>query len=82
MPDSKLPPIGTTADPSFWNNGLRGKLCYLHGWVLAGALDCEDYAVLHECTDEQILDSIIRMELRKKGLERERKWWQGWGWWA
>ena len=50
------------SDPSQWAMTMREKLCYMHGLLIGmrphGVMDL---IPLHECTEEQILNSCLKM---------------------
>lgn len=54
-------------DPKYWGDGIRSKLCFLHGYLLGYLghdVASKDF-VLHQLTDEQITEDIIRLLARK-----------------
>jgi len=55
-------------DPKNWSSSMREKLIFFHGYMI-GTLQIKkpDFINVTQSSEEQILDSIMRMQFDKDG---------------
>ena len=58
----------TMGDPKFWDMDCHGKLCFLIGYMQSEMpAHAVEYPNVALATNSELVDSLIRMEARKKG---------------